>query len=141
MPSNDWMFSGDVSLVYGGIYVRVTPWGYADVVEVTDLDSACGFEGAVLIEKGSANLPSSLKVIRAVMASCGWTQGRRSLPKEARRAMLFECLWRYGHRDVDESEVVQTEEGAPMENREGWKAEKFVAPDDLEGYVASRYLD
>jgi hypothetical protein len=49
----DWYYCGDVSAEYGGIWIR--HYGdYCDAYEITDLDSACGFRGAIIIENKSA---------------------------------------------------------------------------------------
>ena len=62
VTETDWAYSGDVNLEYGGLFVNLdnVRYGYADVVEVTDLDSACGAAGMVLIEKGSVTIKDRL---------------------------------------------------------------------------------
>lgn len=52
----EWKYFGDVNLKYGGYFYRydVNDKGfpyYTDIIRVTDLDSACGADGLVMIEK------------------------------------------------------------------------------------------
>ena len=49
-----WEYTGDVNLEYGGTFYQIDPqeweWGYCTAVRVTDIDSAIGFDGAVMVE-------------------------------------------------------------------------------------------
>jgi hypothetical protein len=137
-----WHYSGDVNLEYGGVWVQVDRYdqryGYANFVEVTDLDGACGATGMVLVEKGTVNF--DLERIRKAVASCGWSEGIRKLKGAARKAAIIAAVKGYYGMDVDESETIQTFEDASW-RYDGWKATKHVDPSDLKGYVESVYLD
>jgi hypothetical protein len=52
VSSSRFVFSGDVNLEHGGEFIDLSTWayGYCSAVRITDLDSACGFTGAVMIE-------------------------------------------------------------------------------------------
>ena len=141
---SNWQYFGDVDICYGGNYADIDPqefkWGYCNVVRVTDLDSACGFTGAVLIEKITVNIDS--KRIKQALPCVGLTvkdlQGIKG--QSAKLWALVDAVMSYGCFDTDESEVIQTQEGAPMTD-DGWKAEKFIRPQDLRGYIEKTYLD
>lgn len=138
VTETDWAYTGDVSLEYGGLFVNLdnVRHGYADVVEVTDLDSACGAAGMVLIEKGSVCL--DFRRVRKALGSCGWYD--RKADRRCRRAAMAEAVKSYFGMDTGESEVVQTERGGPM-SHDGWRATKVVEHTDLRGYVSAVYLD
>src|SRR5262245_401697 len=69
----DWKFNGDVNLEYGGTFIDLDTFadGYCDAVVVTDLDSACGFTGAMLIEHVVINGTTDAKRISEAVRSCG----------------------------------------------------------------------
>ena len=142
-----WAYTGDVgSLCYGGTFVRIDPqawkWGYAEAVRVTDLDSACGFRGAVLIESVTVNGTDDKGRIQRALACVGLTARDllRMRDNTARRLAIADALLAYGYCDYERSEVVQTEAGAPMAD-DGWRAEKFITSDDLRGYVEAEWLE
>jgi hypothetical protein len=144
--TGEWNYSGDVSMVYGGFFVKCDyqefRWGYLNYVEVTDLDSACGARGMCLIERGNVNGTTDKERIRKGMACVGMTARDllRMPNNSARMAAIAYALRSYGYMDVDDSEVVQTEEGAPMKF-DGWTAGKFIGPNDLRGYVEAKYIN
>ena len=130
-------YSGDVNLEYGGVFYETKNWknyGYASAIRITDLDSACGFTGGVLIESIVINRPDDIQ--RALDAIGADDTGDTAAEIEA-------CL-AYGHYEPafdvfnSVSETVTTD----PENWEydGWKAEKHVTSEDLPGYVASCWL-
>jgi hypothetical protein len=142
VATQPWSYLGDVNLEHGGVYCKLDPsdlkYGYANCVEVTDLDSACGANGMCLIEVGTVNF--DYKRIRKAAAACGWLTPGHRVARPHRRAALIEAVKSYYGMEVDRSEVVQTDPTFPMVN-DGWKAEKVVSHIDLPGYVASNYLD
>jgi hypothetical protein len=156
-----WSYTGDVNPVYGGVYIKVDPkeyrWGYLEAVEVTDLASACGAPGMILVEAFTVVIDrqgKSRHYVRKALESCGVGvhEAARLFWKD-REAFMYEvaraCM-SYGRRDprqpahmwddTPQSMVVQTERGEPME-WDGWKAEKFIDPKDLSGFVAATWLD
>lgn len=143
----NWVYLGDGNAAYGGLWIR--HYGdYCDAIEITDLDSACGFTGAVMIERRSAGLRRSLadnrERIKHALETCGWTI--RDMPevartKEAKRALIWEALIRYGYGDTDTLETLQLEPDGPMQSRDGWKADRRQTGGDIGGYIMARYLD
>jgi len=109
--NSKWHYSGDVSISYGGLFVRDCGH-YFDVVEVTDLDSACGADGLVLVETGSTSHEYySRAEIRNAMRSCNGDDWRSlyrlgNLTREQSRLRVAEVLWQYGHKDIDTSVVL-----------------------------------
>lgn len=73
MTTREWHFSGDVNLAYGGAFIHLDTFrnGYCDAVVVTDLDGACGFVGAVMIEHVTVNGTDDPDRIRSAVKSCG----------------------------------------------------------------------
>ena len=141
---SNWQYFGDVDVCYGGAFADIDPrefkWGYCNVVRVTDLDSATGFVGAVLIEKVTVHLDS--RRIKQALPCVGLTVKDLQAIKgqTAKLWAMVDAVLSYGCFDTDDSEVVQTQEGAPMSD-DGWRAEKFIRPQDLRGYIEATYLD
>ena len=142
-------YCGDVNLCYGGVFVKLDGWdyGYCSAVRVTDLDSGCGFQGAVLIEHVTANGTDNPERIRKALRSCG-PDSFRGMTKDQSRRFIAEALISYGYCDPDDSwdgyrshhtEVVQCEVDGPMEF-DGWKADKRLRGTTLEDYVESVHL-
>lgn len=149
MTATEWTYTGDVNLEYGGAFIDLTTWGdgYCSAVRVTDLDSGCGFRGAVLIEHVVILGTTEPERLRRAMRSCGCSA--RGMDKRSARLMLAEALMCYGHVDPDDgwdgyrshhTEVVQLEPDGPMVY-DGWKADKRLRGGDLRGYVESVHLD
>ncbi len=151
-PFSKWRYNGDASLEYGGTFVDLTDWsfGYVSFVRVTDLASACGFDGAVMVEHGTAHGIDDVRRIRQAVESCG---GLRWLTEFARRPgaptdkrdtlrhIIADCLIQYGHCDYDDmrTEILQTEPDGPM-SYDGWRAVKRLHGTDLAAYVRSVHL-
>lgn len=154
----DWHYCGDVSLKYGGAYIDLSTWndGYCDAVRVTDLDSACGFTGAVLIEHMVINGTNNAERIRVALKCVGglsarnWhATGRKETIKASLRHAIADALLCYGYADPDDSwdnycssysEIIQLENDGPMVF-DGWKADKRLRDADLEAYLESVHLD
>jgi hypothetical protein len=149
-------YSGDVNLEYGGIFIDLSTWddGYCDAVTVTDLGSACGFDGGVLIEHVTINSTDDSKRIKNALKSCGFFYNigeKADNPqrfKQYLRHRIAEALCSYGYRDPDDgwdgyrshhTEIVQTEQDGPMKF-DGWKADKRITNTTLEKYVKSVHL-
>ena len=131
-------YSGDINVEYGGVFYEIENWkdyGYSTAVRITDLDSGCGFSGAILIESITINKPDDM----SGALSC---YGYDAEEAEEDIHMQIEACLGYGHYDPDiynTAEALQTEEDGPMVF-DGWKAAKRVLTKDLLGYIQSKYL-
>lgn len=143
--SDKWQYVGDINIEYGGTFFNLSDdWknGYVSAVRVTDLDSSCGFDGAVLIEKITILLDSEEQNAQAC-SSCGFDYKGLNLWDQNDRLRLADSLMWYGRFDPaneycePQYEVVQTQSDGPM-SFDGWKATKRVLSDNLEGYVRSK---
>lgn len=118
---------GDVNLFYGGTFVRpeiVTSGAphYADVIEIVDLDSACGASGVNLIELKTVSLEfkrdqSLIHELKRALETCGQT--RRDIAEIAKThgartayAHIAALLADYGACDTDQSWLAVTDTGA-----------------------------
>lgn len=155
-----WYYSGDGNLEYGGVFIDVSTWndGYCDAVRVTDLDSGCGFTGAVLIEHITILVPnpSSSSMywadhdrgrMMSALRGCG-PDNCRGMSKTTARCVIAEAMMGNGRYDPDDqwdgyrssySETVQCEADGPMAF-DGWKAAKRLHNTSLEEYVKSVHL-
>jgi hypothetical protein len=111
-----WSYVGDVNLYHGGTAVRVDrSGGYADVVEMSDLDSAIGQEGCVILERGSVVLTGGLRkrrYLRSALESFGWKASDLLQFDRADRANeLARALWTYGMRDIEPVAVIRYADG------------------------------
>ena len=144
-----WVYNGDASLEYGGSFIDLSTWqwGYADAIRVVDLDSGCGFTGAVMIERCVIHRLDSPEDIRKALGSCGWfpRTGRRhpgQTPEQVKattRHVIADAMLSYGFADVECIEIVQMEPDGPME-WESWKVDKRLHNCDLMGYVKAVHL-
>lgn len=142
----DWLYCGDGSAEHGGIWVK-HEGDYASFVEITDLDSACGFTGAVMIEKGSTGLygqglRDNIKRIKQALDCYGVSVADLGVMKrEERHACIWRALAAYGIKDIEEheTEILQLEPGEEMEF-ESWTASR-VQLGDIGGYVMAKHLD
>ncbi len=143
-----WEYSGDANLEYGGTFIDLSDWrwGYASFVKVTDLASACGFEGAILIEHGTTCGLDDAERVRRAVKSCGCSargfnvglkNGAKA--KQAIRHMIADAMISYGHCDYDRQEVVQLLDDGPMVY-DGWAVDKRLHNCDLMGYVKAVHL-
>jgi hypothetical protein len=148
-----WQYMGDVSLERGGTFYDFADWqyGYVSAVEVVDLDSACGFRGAVLIEpktilinREGAQLQSALACIGAKQLPNGDIDDNRRVFKKGtapwRWCIAYACQ-SYGYADPENgSEVVQLEKDGSMQF-DGWRASKRLrANASLKNYVRRNFL-
>jgi hypothetical protein len=134
-------YSGDVNLEYGGMFVDLDDWQYkyADVLRITDLDSGCGFTGAVMIEHLTALVPEKRDKMQSCLSVCGWDKGR--LPgrtSKDRKMAMIEAIMAYGyydpaqdftgfHRTIIQCNALSGDDdydswNSPMEY-DGWKAD------------------
>lgn len=120
-----WRYHGDVNIEHGGTFIDFREWrnGYVDCVEVTDLDSACGARGMILVESRSITLwpdtswPSALGAIGAKLVPTGIDDNGRTLKRGtlAYRWCLAYALNAYGRYDTDRSEVLQPDYGESVD--------------------------
>lgn len=143
-----WNYSGDMNLEHGGLFIRLREWkdGYCEVVRVDDLDSACGFTGAVLIESLTVSLnpdryEDALSVIGGKLLPNGDISDNGNLLAKGTKAWkmrLVEALVCYGYWDTEESEVVQPRPDCGLKF-EGWTATR-IRSNGLRAYVRRRFL-
>ena len=133
-------YIGDINLEYGGLYVDLSDWenhGYANAVEICDLDGGCGFTGAVYIRALTLLKPKTPEMLNSVL-SCVGEENENPSPLD-----LAYASFSYGYYDADEytpMETIQLEDDGDM-TFDGWDAD-FKAPDDfnLREYVEKSYL-
>jgi hypothetical protein len=144
-----YFYTGDVSLEYGGAFIDLSTFddGYCSAVRVTDLDSGCGFTGAVLIEHIVVNGTDDDKRISEALKCCGY-YGIDKLDDDTRKRVIAESLMQYGFTDPDDcwdgyrshhSETLQLDPDGPMQF-DGWKADKRLHGTELRDYVESVHL-
>ena len=134
-------YSGDINLEYGGFFYNMENWeenGYADAVRVTDLDSACGFTGGVLIERVTVLRPDTPEEMKSCLETCGWEN------EKITREMEIEACLSYGKYDPAFDMFSPTNETVTTDpdswEYDGWKAEKHVDCADLLGYVHAEWF-
>lgn len=146
-----WEYSGDISLKYGGFYANLenTKYHYAEVVRITDLDSGCGFTGAVQVEHLTALINPDDTRMDSALECCGMT--KEDLPKKNTKAYwmtLIDAALSYGLYDPDDSwanyteysrETIQMEKDGPM-SFDGWKADTNLAGKSLRRYILNNHL-
>lgn len=137
----DWIYTGDVNPEYGGVWFDLEPyergWGYFNAVRVEDLDGACGFRGAVLIERLSIHVPDQRSRIQDALECCGMTED----DIEGNLVELAYALMMYGCTDIEQpTETLQLDADGPMEF-DGWKADRKQPKGDLRGYIEAKWLD
>jgi hypothetical protein len=111
----------DVDITQGAMWIK-DYGGYADILEVTDLDSACGAVGRVLVTEGSVGLygrgtRSNAARLCNALESCGMgVRAHREIEnREARRADAWRAMRAYGYGDTEREIVLQVE---AMDNNE-----------------------
>lgn len=148
-----WQYIGDVNLVHGGTYYDFSTWqwGYVDAVEVTDLDSAAGFDGAVMIEHISINIERPIEQLQSALNCCGAqfiepngdiNDNGTIIQKNSRRwrCIIAYACQSYGYKDTDLTEILQLERDGAMAF-DGWKADKKLRSNaSLERYVRKNHL-
>ena len=72
-------YYGDINIEHGGIYLdfaEFKKWGdFCPCVKITNLDSACGFNGAILIECGSIYIPDDKEKRESALSCIGIESG------------------------------------------------------------------
>ena len=92
-------YLGDVNIEYGGAFFDMSDleYGYVECLRIVDLDSACGLDESVLVERVTIIMDDP-KATAAALAFCG--QDLDSVDPEYRDLVRAECLLSYGHYDV-----------------------------------------
>ena len=146
-------YCGDVNLEHGGMFFDLTNWPeYVDVVRVTDIDSGCGFTGAVMIEHNTTFWFDQKDKVHTALQSIGMDLAEfRKMPLKAKKMCLCDAFIMYGYSDPDDSwdgyrthycTIIQMDEDEPL-TFDGWTAERFEADeyDTLMDYVDRVHLD
>ena len=138
MSKHNYDYIGDCDLYNGGIYIDLSNWdsyGYANAVEVVDLDSAIGFTGAVAIHPMTIN-KSEASELPSILSVVGDKPENNPSPLD----IAYACF-AYGKYDDDRSyETLQLQRDGEMEFQ-GWTAERRVRSNfNLRKYVESQYL-
>ena len=141
-------YYGDVNIIHGG-YFLADDWkdsyknGYVDLTRITDLDSGCGFNNALLIEKLTVLIDDE-DVLKSALDCCGYTKkdlghGNSNMHK----ILTIESIMNYGHYDpysdyynpstavllTNEGDVDHEETIGDYNERwtfDGWKADDCV---------------
>lgn len=161
------VYAGDRDVCYGGAFFNLSTfhWDYVRCVQVTDLDSACGARGMVLVEALTVYVESS--DLEAEAEADLSAEGRRALEsggivakylaeadEDTRKRMLVESALSYGpydpaqpshmRGDRPQSETLQTEPAdeyfGPMVSSEGCRADRRVLADNVLSYIRARWL-
>jgi hypothetical protein len=140
---------GDISLEHGGTFFDFSDMkhGYATTVEVTDLESAIGFSGAILVEERSVitdqkeRWPEALSTIGASLLPNGdIADNKRTLRKDSLgwRMCLVYALSSYGYFDTHRSETVQPDPDGPL-SHDNWQATR-IRSNGLRAYIRREFL-
>ena len=101
-PNDFKHYIGDCSLEYGGLFVNLEDFrdGYAECLQITDLDSACGFNNTVMVERITVLFDTAERV-KDALACCGLTfEDLRKMPIESRKMAIVDACASYGHYDL-----------------------------------------
>jgi hypothetical protein len=118
-------YMGDVDLpTYGGTFIiwsrAMIHYDYFYSVEVIDLDSACGFDGASMIEVRSCYIPPERSRRKSAYESCG---------EDTDVFSALYALQSYGYYDQHNPEMVyQLDENGKL-SFDGWHAEYSTKED------------
>ena len=122
-------YFGDINLKYGGVFYDTDNWksnGYSNAVRITDLDSDCGFTGAVMIEHLTVIKPKDMS---DALNCLGLDPKCKNVHEQ-----IMACLF-YGHYDPESNpEVIQTDPEAPMKY-DGWKAGERIPLENLNEHI------
>lgn len=158
---NDYIYTGDVNIEYGGAFISVDDdewrYGYCSAVRITDLDSGCGFTGAILVEKitinGTDNRKRKRDAIKCTFGSVAEFRNALRRRKGSRehgerrqsyRLAIADALMSYGFYDPDNDDytqphsvIIQTQEDGPM-SFDGWKATERITK-KLREYIEATF--
>jgi len=144
-------YVGDINLEYGGMYIDLDGFndGYADVIRITDLDSAMVWKGAILIESLTTDCSNDNK-IKDSLKCCGLSDTKCDKRTKTGKLMIVESLIHYGHYDSNsidyispQKEILILTDDAEIEF-DDWKADRRLSQtgfDSLESYIEAKWLD
>ena len=137
----------DVNITYGGLWIK--DYGdYADVLEVTDIDSATGAPGRVLVDIGSVGFytrsaSDAVKRLRSALSSAGCgADALLGMTGNERRLAAWEAMWNYGLGDREESRIIAHDsEAALAETAYGFNDidATVEGEEGLRAYLASEF--
>ena len=123
-------YIGDVNLEDGGLFINLDDWehGYAECLRITDLDSGCGYDGAVMVERISV-IVDRPEDVKCALEYCGIAPADMyGMTEESRKLCIVDACASYGLYDVDMDYhtgicrwIIQTDPQGPMQY-DGWKA-------------------
>lgn len=122
-------YIGDVNIEYGGTWYDMSTFnrGYVDAVRVTDLDSATGFDGAIMVEDVTVSGTLDKKRVKEALATCGMdvhSDAWHKMSTEGKRVMIADSLLWYGYCDTEPAQVLQPDRTQP-DKFDGWQAERM----------------
>ena len=132
-------YIGDINLEHGGIFIEIPDsfdQDYATVLQVTDLESAIGFDGALLIESGSIYLSDDPKYLDSALSVIGGTkheQGTKEYWLDL--VMAYNAYWGIDSPTV---ETVAFDHDI-KESFDGWKIDNIMPNSNIAAYIASEY--
>ena len=134
-PNDFKHYIGDCNLEYGGLFVNLEDFrdGYAECLRITDLDSACGFNNTVMVERITVLFDTAERV-KDALACCGLTfEDLRKMPIESRKMAIVDACASYGHYDLvsdyggDHRWIVKTWDAWDKSTSfDGWQATNMI---------------
>lgn len=131
--NTEWKYQGDINLKYGGMYYRFDmdykdfPY-YAEVVRITDLESACGADGLVLIERLDVCRFNDKKAVHDSLSCIGLTtKDLIGMDRMEILSILLEAFIAYGHYDYDDNPIIVVHDYSVFSTKhswDGWKPDK-----------------
>ncbi len=157
LPGN-WHYTGDVNPQYGGIWIDLTDFAHGDTraVRCIDLESATGFTGAVLIERGTIQSTAFLERIRQSLEDTRGEDARAILMRlrllgsaelcDSDKLRICAALADYGcfeqyqalYDEDDNARAVQLDPDGPL-MYDGWSA--GFLDEDLSTYIIREFLN
>jgi hypothetical protein len=132
---------GDINPQHGGMFLDLEEFekwkDFCPCIKITDLDSAIGFDGAIMIEFGSIYIPEDKKKRESALSCCGYSED----DVKDNPVLLVESFDAYAgvERDIYNGLLtIQILKDGAMEF-DGWKADKRIALKDLKGWIESYY--
>lgn len=147
-------YMGDINLEYGGYFYDLSEWkyDYVPVLRVEDLDSACGFNGAAMVERLTVILPRDKHELESVLSVCGWEDqvseywhSREDRLKKnlshSQKVMLVDACLSYGLYDPDQGSYYSVDPRYPQGDRMTPQYMIIIQTesDDFDGYYPMIY--
>ncbi len=121
-------YIGDVNIEYGGAFYNLSTFdkGYVGTIRVTDLDSATGFDGAIMIESGIVYGTLEPKDVKDALECCGFdmhSEEWRTMSTKDKRLAIADSLQAYKGNGDSNPLIYQPERSNP-DKFDGWQAER-----------------